>query len=62
MQAINIPGNFLGLRRGTNFAPIAKAIDGPNMNPRASTPTKYSQPSPYEDIPSVFNILASWFT
>lgn len=32
------PGNFLGLRKGTNFAPIANAIAGPNMNPLASTP------------------------
>jgi len=33
-----IPGNFPGLHNGTNFAPIAKAIEGPNMNPLASTP------------------------
>lgn len=33
-----LPGNFLGLRNGTNFAPRAKAMEGPNMNPLASTP------------------------
>ena len=33
-----IPGNFPGLHSGTNFAPIAKAIEGPNINPLASTP------------------------
>lgn len=33
-----IPGNFLGFRNGTNFAPMANAIEGPNMNPRASIP------------------------
>lgn len=37
---MGIPGSFPGLRNGTNFAPIAKAIDGPNMNPLASIPTK----------------------
>lgn len=34
----NIPGNLFGFLKGTNFAPIAKAIGGPNMNPRASIP------------------------
>lgn len=34
----SIPGNFLGFLMGTNFAPIASAIGGPNMNPLASTP------------------------
>lgn len=34
----NIPGNFFGFLKGTNFAPIAKAIGGPNINPRASIP------------------------
>lgn len=38
-QKMGIPGNFPGLRKGTNFAPIAKAIDGPNKNPLASIPT-----------------------
>lgn len=33
-----VPGNFLGLRKGINFAPIANAIGGPNMNPLASIP------------------------
>jgi len=28
----------LGLRRGTNFAPMASAIGGPNRKPRASIP------------------------
>lgn len=34
----NIPGNLFGFLKGTNFAPIAKAIGGPNINPRASIP------------------------
>ena len=34
----SIPGNFPGLRKGTNLAPIANAIEGPNINPLASTP------------------------
>ena len=38
IKSKTIPGNFLGLRRGTNFAPIANAIAGPNINPLASTP------------------------
>jgi hypothetical protein len=37
---MEVPGNFLGFLKGTNFAPIAKAIAGPNMNPLASTPTQ----------------------
>lgn len=35
-----VPGNFFGFLIGTNFAPIAKAIGGPKMNPRASMPGK----------------------
>lgn len=35
----NVPGNLLGFRKGTNFAPIANAIDGPKTNPLASIPT-----------------------
>jgi len=42
---IGIPGNFLGFRKGTNFAPIAKAIGGPNMNPLASTPKQKETPN-----------------
>lgn len=33
-----VPGNFLGFLIGTNFAPIAKAIGGPNIKPLASIP------------------------
>lgn len=36
----DIPGNFLGFLKGTNFAPIANAMGGPNMKPRASIPRK----------------------
>jgi len=36
---IYIPGSFRGLRKGTNFAPMPNAIEGPNMNPLASIPT-----------------------
>lgn len=32
------PGNFLGFLNGTNFAPMAKAIGGPNIKPLASIP------------------------
>ncbi|KAG9149303.1 hypothetical protein Leryth_003275 [Lithospermum erythrorhizon] len=32
------PGSFRGFRNGTNFAPIANAMGGPNMKPRASIP------------------------
>lgn len=38
----SLPGNLLGLRRGTNLAPIANAIEGPNRKPLASTPAKTS--------------------
>lgn len=34
----DIPGNLLGFLIGTNLAPIANAIGGPNINPLASTP------------------------
>lgn len=37
-QDEKIPGNLFGFLKGTNFAPIAKAIGGPNINPRASIP------------------------
>lgn len=33
-----IPGNLLGFLMGTNFAPIANAMGGPNIKPLASTP------------------------
>lgn len=33
-----VPGNFPGLRRGMNLAPMASAMGDPNMNPLASTP------------------------
>lgn len=36
----NIPGNFFGFLNGTNFAPIASAMGGPKIKPRASIPTK----------------------
>lgn len=36
--SLDVPGNFLGFLSGTNFAPIANAIGGPNMKPLASTP------------------------
>lgn len=36
----NVPGSFPGFLKGTNFAPIAKAIGEPNMKPRASIPRK----------------------
>jgi hypothetical protein len=47
------PGNFFGFLKGTNFAPMAKAIGGPKMNPLASTPvlTWYHQ-SRYEKMRS----------
>lgn len=35
-----LPGNFLGFLSGTNFAPIANAMGGPNIKPRASIPAK----------------------
>jgi hypothetical protein len=34
----SIPGNFFGFLKGTNFAPIARAMGGPKINPRASIP------------------------
>ena len=34
-----IPGNLLGFLMGTNFAPIANAMDESNIKPLASTPT-----------------------
>lgn len=34
----NLPGNFFGFLNGTNFAPIARAIGGPNIKPLASIP------------------------
>jgi len=40
-----MPGNLLGFLMGTNFAPIANAMGGPNIKPLASTPAlghKYS--------------------
>ena len=33
-----LPGNLLGFLMGTNFAPIASAMGGPNIKPLASTP------------------------
>ena len=35
-----IPGNFFGFLNGTNFAPIASAMGGPKIKPRASIPTQ----------------------
>lgn len=45
MQEITIarwklPGSFLGFLKGTNFAPMAKAIGGPNIKPLASIPAQ----------------------
>lgn len=45
MQEITIarwklPGSFLGFLNGTNFAPMAKAIGGPNIKPLASIPAQ----------------------
>lgn len=37
----DVPGNLLGFLIGTNLAPIASAIGGPNIKPLASTPAKY---------------------
>lgn len=39
-SGMKLPGNFLGFLSGTNFAPIANAIGGPNIKPRASIPGK----------------------
>lgn len=33
-----VPGSFFGFLKGTNFAPIANAMGGPNIKPRASIP------------------------
>lgn len=41
-EKMDVPGSFFGFLRGTNFAPIANAIGGPNMNPRASIAEKNS--------------------
>jgi hypothetical protein len=30
---MKIPGSFLGFLKGTNFAPIAKAMGGSNIKP-----------------------------
>lgn len=38
-----IPGSFLGFLRGMNFAPMAKAIEGPKKKPLASIPTENIQ-------------------
>lgn len=38
-----IPGNFFGFLSGTNFAPIARAMGGPKMKPRASIPKEYAK-------------------
>lgn len=35
---LNLPGSFFGFLKGTNFAPIANAMEGPNIKPRASIP------------------------
>lgn len=43
--AENIPGNFLGFLMGTNFAPIAKAMGGPNIKPLASMPATCNKQS-----------------
>jgi len=42
-----LPGSFLGLRIGTNLAPMASAIGGPNMNPRDSIPVCQNTASHY---------------
>lgn len=39
----HIPGNFPLFRSGTNLAPIAKAIQGANINPLASIPNRANQ-------------------
>lgn len=46
------PGNFFGFLKGTNFAPMAKAIGGPKMNPLASTPVLTWHQSRYEKMRS----------
>lgn len=40
MDCKEIPGNLLGFLMGTNFAPIANAIGGPNIKPLASIPAE----------------------
>ena len=42
-----LPGNFFGFLKGTNLAPIAKAIGGPKINPLASIPEKYTSKQTY---------------
>lgn len=42
-----LPGSLLGLRIGTNLAPMPSAIGGPNMNPRASIPVCQNTASHY---------------
>lgn len=42
-ECIEIPGNLFGFLIGTNFAPIANAMGGPNIKPLASTPEKCHQ-------------------
>lgn len=37
----DVPGNLLGFLIGTNLAPIASAMGGPNIKPLASTPVKH---------------------
>lgn len=37
-EGLKLPGNFFGFLRGTNLAPIANAMGGPNIKPRASIP------------------------
>lgn len=43
---MKIPGSFPGFLKGTNLAPIANAMGGPKMNPRASTPARTIESSP----------------
>ncbi len=33
-------GSFFGFLKGTNFAPIAKVMEGPNIKPLASIPAQ----------------------
>lgn len=37
-EGLKLPGNFFGFLRGINLAPIANAMGGPNIKPRASIP------------------------
>lgn len=48
-----IPGNFFGFLIGTNFAPIASAIGGPNMKPLASTPAEHIQSQQWALLPKM---------